>query len=83
MNENGKKDKYFDLAKKLKKTVEHEGTVYNNCNGYSCYRHQNIATGRGSLSNNKTSGDYQIIVIIKHLYVCVYIYIYIHIYIYI
>ena len=27
-----KKDKYLDLARELKKTMEHEGDMYTNCN---------------------------------------------------
>ena len=31
LKEHEKKDKYHDLARELKKTVEHESDVYNNC----------------------------------------------------
>ena len=31
--------KVLDLARELKKTVEHESDDYTDCNGFSCYRH--------------------------------------------
>ena len=34
-----KKDKYLDLARKLKKTMEHEGDNYTNCDW--CFWHDN------------------------------------------
>ena len=33
LNEREKKDKYLDLARELKKTMEHEDDNYTNCNG--------------------------------------------------
>ena len=34
LKEYQKKDKYLDLARELKKTVEHEGDNYTNCDWY-------------------------------------------------
>ena len=56
--ESEKKDKYFDLARELKKTVEHESDDYINCNLCSWYSHQRIDTRTGGLENNRTSGDH-------------------------
>ena len=58
MKENEKKDKYPDLARELKKTVEHESDVYANCNLFPWYNHQIIIKGNGGLRNKKTSGDH-------------------------
>ena len=51
-----KKDKYLDLARELKKTVEHEYAGNTNCNWCSWYNHQRIDTGTVGLGNKKTSG---------------------------
>ena len=32
LKENEKRDKYYDLARGLKKPVEHESDIYTNCN---------------------------------------------------
>ena len=58
--ENEKKNKYLDLARKLKKkqTMQHEGddnSNYNLCAGYS---HQRIGTVTWGLGNGGTSGDH-------------------------
>ena len=37
LKESEKKDKYLDLARELKKTVEHESDNYTNCNWCSWY----------------------------------------------
>ena len=62
MTENEKKDKYRDLARKLKKnptkTVEHQSDSYTNFNWCSWYSHQRIGTGTGGLGNKRTSGDH-------------------------
>ena len=39
-----KKDKYLDLARELKKTVEHESDGDTNCNWCSWYSNQRIGT---------------------------------------
>ena len=53
-----KKDKYLDLARELKKTVEHESDVYTNCDWCSCYSHRRIIKVTGGLGNKRTSGDH-------------------------
>ena len=49
--ESEKKDKYFDLARKLKKTVEHEGEDNTNCNWCLLYSHQRIKKRTGEHGN--------------------------------
>ena len=58
LKESKKKDKYLDLARELKKTVEHESDDYNNCNWYSWYYQQRISKGTGGLENKRKSGDH-------------------------
>ena len=53
-----KKDKYLDLARELKKTVEHESDGDTNCNWCSWYSHQRIDKGTGGLGKKRTSGDH-------------------------
>ena len=55
LKESEKKDKYQDLARELKKIVEHESDVYNNCDWCS---HQRIIKGTGGLRNKRTSGEH-------------------------
>ena len=43
LKESEKKDKYLDLARELKKTVEYESDGYNNSNWCSLYSHQKWA----------------------------------------
>ena len=52
------RNKYFDLIKELKKTMEHESDSNTNCNWQAQYSHQRIGTGTGRLGNKRTSGDY-------------------------
>ena len=51
-----KKDMYLDLARELKKIVEHESDVHTNCNWCSWYSHQRFNKGTGGLGNEWTSG---------------------------
>ena len=44
-----KKDMYLDLARELKKTVEHKSDDYTNCNWCSWFSHQRIETRTGGL----------------------------------
>ena len=56
--ENEKKDKYPDLAWKLKKkTVQHESEDYTKCNWCFWYSHQKIGERTWWLRNKRTSGD--------------------------
>ena len=58
LKESGKKDKYLDLARELKKTMEHKGDHYTNCEWCFWYSHQSIIKGTGGLRGWMTSGDY-------------------------
>ena len=53
-----KKYKYLELARELKKTVEHDNEGVTNCNWCSWFSHQRIGTGTGGLGNKKTSGEH-------------------------
>ena len=57
LKESVKSDKYLDLARKLKKTLEYKSddyTIYNLCSWYS---HQIIDTRTGGLGKKTTGGD--------------------------
>ena len=56
LKESEKRDKYLDLARELKKTVEYEIDDYTNCNWFSWYSHQRIGTWTGELGNNEMDG---------------------------
>ena len=58
LKESEKKDKYLDLARELKKTVEHESAVYTNSNLCSWYSHRCFGKGTRELGNKRTSGDH-------------------------
>ena len=58
LKESGKKDKYLELARELKKTVEYDSDGYTNCNWSSWYSHRRINKGTGEFGNKKTSGDH-------------------------
>ena len=53
-----KKDKYLDLVREFKKTVEHEGDNYTNRDWYFWYSHQKTIKGTRGLGNKRTSGDH-------------------------
>ena len=57
LKETENKDKYLDLPRELKKTVENESDDYTNCNWYSWYIHRRIGKETGGFGNNRTSGD--------------------------
>ena len=59
LKESEKRDKYLDLARELKKTVEHECDVYTNCNWCSWNSHRRINKGPGRLGNLRTRGHHQ------------------------
>ena len=46
-----KKDKYLDVAREEKKTVEHESKGYTNCRWCSSYNHQRFGKGTRRLGN--------------------------------
>ena len=60
-----KRDKYLDLARELKKTMEHENDGDTYCNWCTCYSYQKIDKGTGVLGNKRTSGDHPDCSIIK------------------
>ena len=57
LKENEQKDKYLELAREVKKTVEHENDASTNCNWCSLYSHQRIGKRTGGLGNKRISGD--------------------------
>ena len=57
MKENEKIDKYLDLARELKKNMEHESDGDSNCNWGTQHSVQRIDTGTEGLEN-KTSWDH-------------------------
>ena len=53
-----KKDKYLELARELKKTIEHKVDNYTNRDGCFWYSHQRIIKGTGGLEVWRRSRDY-------------------------
>ena len=58
LKENEKKDKYLDLAKELKKTMEQVGDNYINRDWCFWYSHQIFIKETGGFGNRRTSGDH-------------------------
>ena len=58
LKEREKKDKYLDLARELKKTVEHERDGDKNRNWYSWHSLQRIYIRTGGHGNKRTSGEH-------------------------
>ena len=56
--ESEKKDKYFDLAQELEKTMEPEGDDYTNRDWSFWYSYQRIIKGAGKLGGWGTRGDH-------------------------
>ena len=54
LKESKNKDKYFDLARTLKKTVEYESYVYTNCNWCALYTQGKINRKTGRFGNKRT-----------------------------
>ena len=65
LKESEKKGKYLDLARELKKTMEHEGDADTNFDWCDRYNHQRIDKGMGGLGNERTNVDHPNINIIK------------------
>ena len=61
-----KKDKYLDLDRELKKTMEHAGDNYTNCNWCVWNSNKRITKGNGGLGSWRTSGDHPNYYIIKN-----------------
>ena len=53
-----KRDKYLDLARELKKTMEYEDDSYTNCDRCFWHGNQKIIKGLGRFGNWRPSGDH-------------------------
>ena len=53
LKQNEKKDKYFDLAWELKKTMKHESDNYTNRDWWFLYSHQRFIKEIGGLGNRR------------------------------
>ena len=58
LKESEKRNKYLDLARELKETMEHESSGDTNCKWCTWYSHQRIGTVTEGLGNKRTSGDH-------------------------
>ena len=58
LKENEKRVKYMDLARELKKTMNHESDVDTKCNWRARYSYLRIGTRIGGLGNKGTWGDH-------------------------
>ena len=54
-----KSDKYLDLARKLKKAMEHEGGGCTNCKWCARNNSQRLGKGTGRVGNQRRNGDHQ------------------------
>ena len=69
LNESEKRDKNLDLAKELKRTMEHESGCDTNRNWHARYSHQMIGRGTGVFGNKRSSEDhpnYSIVEIVQN-----------------
>ena len=53
-----KKDKYLDLARELKKTMEQEGDKFTYCDWCFWYNNKRIIKATGGLGSYRTIGDH-------------------------
>ena len=58
MKECEKKDKYLNLARQMKKTMEQEGDNYTNRDWCFWYNHQRNINGTAGFGNKRTCGDH-------------------------
>ena len=65
IKESEKKDKYLDLARELKKTMERGGDGDINCNWCTRNNPRKLNKETGRFRNRRTSGDYQDYSVIK------------------
>ena len=65
IKEGEKRNECFDLAKELKKTMEHEGDCYNSCNWCTWNDPQRVSKGTRRLGNQRTRRDHPDNCIIK------------------
>ena len=66
LKENLKKDKYLDLARELKKTMEYESGNNIKCDWWFLYSHQRIIKVSGGLGYKRTSEDHRNYYIIEN-----------------
>ena len=55
LKESEERDKYLDLARELKKTIEHENDCDTNCNWHVRYSQQRTGTGTEDLEKKKAA----------------------------
>ena len=60
-----KSDKYLDLARELKKTMEHEGNGDSNWNWHSFCGHQKTNTGTGGFEKKRRMESIQTTALVK------------------
>ena len=65
LKEGKKRDKYRDLARELKKSIEHEGNSDTNCNRCTRNNPQTIGKGTRRIINKRTSEEHSDESIIK------------------
>ena len=58
LKESKKREKYLELARELKMTMEHEDDGDTKCNWRARYSHQRIGRGTEGLGNKGTIGDH-------------------------
>ena len=58
LKESEMKDKYLELVRELKKTMEYESDNHTYCDWCFWYCHQRIIKGTGGLGNERISGDH-------------------------
>ena len=58
IKESKKTDKYLDLARELKKILEHEGDGGTNCNWCTWNDLQSLSKGAGRVGNRQTNRDH-------------------------
>ena len=61
LKESEKKDKYLDLARESKKTMEHEGDDYTNHDWCFWYNNKRIIKRTGGLESWRTGGDHPLL----------------------
>ena len=66
LKESQKRDQYLNLAKEVKKTMEHESDGDTSCNWYARYSHQRTDKGTGGFGNKRTCGDHPNDIIVKN-----------------
>ena len=65
IKENEKRDKYLDLARELKKAMEHAGDGDTNCNRYTWNGPQRLGKGAGRAENRRTCRNHPTITLLR------------------